>query len=48
MNKIMEVTVQIEVDENVDSTDIRENINNLDYLSESKVEVVNVEFVKWK
>lgn len=48
MNKIMEVTVQIEVDENVDSTDIRENINNLDYLSESKVEVVNVEFVEWK
>lgn len=47
MNKILKVEIEIEVDENIDSTDVKENIDNIGYLSEKPVKVVNVEFDRW-
>lgn len=47
MNKILKVELEIEVEENIDSTDVKENINNLEYLSEKPVKVVNVKFDRW-
>lgn len=47
MNKILKVEIEIEVDENIDSTDVKENIDNIGYLSEKPVKVVKVEFDRW-
>lgn len=47
MLKKMEVTVEIVVEENVDSQDIKDNIDNLGYLSEKGVKYVDSEFVGW-
>lgn len=47
MNKILKVEIEIEVDENIDSTDVKENIDNIGYLSEKPAKVVKVEFDRW-
>lgn len=47
MNKILKVEIEIEVDENIDSTDVKENIDDIGYLSEKPVKVVKVEFDRW-
>lgn len=47
MLKKMNVTVEIVVEENVDEQDIKDNINNLGYLSEKGIEYVDSEFVGW-
>lgn len=47
MLKKMEVTVEIVVEENIDEQDIKDNIDNLGYLSEKVVKYVDSEFVGW-
>lgn len=47
MQKKMLVTVEIVVEEEVEAAEIRENIINLDYLSETPVRVVNIEMNGW-
>lgn len=43
----MNVTVEIVVEEDIDQQDIKDNINNLGYLSEKGVKYVDSEFVGW-
>lgn len=45
MLKKMNVTVEIVVEEDVSESDIKENINNLGYLSEKDVKFVDCEMV---
>lgn len=47
MLKKMNVTVEIVVEEDIDQQDIKDNINNLGYLSEKGVKYVDSEFVGW-
>lgn len=47
MLKKMNVTVEIVVEENIDEQDIKDNIDNLSYLSEKSVKFVDSEFVGW-
>lgn len=47
MLKKMNVTVEIVVEENIDEQDIKDNIDNIGYLSEKGVKYVNSEFVGW-
>ena len=47
MLKKMNVTVEIVVEEDVSESDIKENINNLGYLSEKDVKFVDCEMVGW-
>ena len=47
MLKKVNVTVEIVVEEEVDSQDIKDNIDNLGYLSEKGVKYVESEFVGW-
>lgn len=47
MLKKVNVTVEIVVDEVIDEQDIKDNINNLGYLSEKDVKYVDSEFIGW-
>jgi ACT domain-containing protein len=47
MLKKMNVTVEIIVEEDICESDIRENIDNLNYLSEKGVKFVDCEMVGW-
>ena len=47
MLKKINVTVEIVVEENIDEQDIKDNIDNLGYLSEKGVKFVDSEFVEW-
>ena len=47
MLKKMNVTVEIVVEEDIDVSDIKSNIDNLGYLSEKGVKYVDSEFVGW-
>lgn len=47
MLKKVNVTVEIVVDEVIDEQDIKDNINNLGYLSEKDVKYIDSEFVGW-
>lgn len=47
MLKKMNVTVEIVVEEDVSESDIKENINNLGYLSEKGVKFVDCEMTGW-
>lgn len=47
MLKKMNVTVEIVVEEDVDQQDIKDNIDNLGYLSEKGVKFVDCEMVGW-
>lgn len=47
MLKKINVTVEIIVEEDIDEQDIKDNIDNLSYLSEKGVKYVDSEFVEW-
>lgn len=47
MLKKINVTVEIVVEENIDEQDIKDNIDNLSYLSEKGVKFVDSEFARW-
>lgn len=47
MLKKINVTVEIVVEENIDEQDIKDNVDNLSYLSEKGVKFVDSEFVGW-
>lgn len=47
MLKKINVTVEITVEENIDEQDIKDNVDNLSYLSEKGVKYVDSEFVEW-
>lgn len=47
MLKKINVTVEIVVEEDIDQQDIKDNIDNLGYLSEKGVKFVDSEFVGW-
>lgn len=47
MLKKINVTVEIIVEEDIDEQDIKDNIDNLSYLSEKGVKYVDSEFVGW-
>lgn len=47
MLKKMEVTVEIIVEEDIYESDIKDNIDNLGYLSEKGVKFVSCEMTGW-
>lgn len=47
MLKKINVTVEIIVEEDIDEQDIKDNVDNLNYLSEKGVKYVDSEFVGW-
>lgn len=47
MLKKMNVTVEIVVEEDIDQQEIKDNVDNLSYLSEKSVKYVDSEFVGW-
>ena len=47
MLKKINVTVEIVVEENIDEQDIKDNVDNLSYLSEKGVKFVDCEMVGW-